>query len=330
MSSACRLLLLGLFITFWAILPCTPALATEDSPTPNCLLELKQLSPPKITPKLWESFELIYQIQYTNSCTLNLSPRTLPSSGITCLTAQRSTEQTQNSTTETLHIPCTLQRPGYYFPQPLNLSLHHTDTDTPQNLSLPPTTIAAPLSTYLQSDSALGPKQPLPWPKVLSLKHILALVLLLTLLATAFFYLRKRRKKLALTEPPTLSLEERLRARLNALLSEPCTNAQEQKAFCDELSSILRGYLNDKLQIPAPKSTTSQVASLLHQSPISPDCVQQTLQVLKHADNVKFTTKASTRTQNLEMIQLTLNTVVQIQNELAQPSQSTSPQSAQQ
>ncbi|MFA5625546.1 MAG: hypothetical protein WC966_10915 [Bradymonadales bacterium] len=288
----------------------------SESEASTCLLDIQRLSPERIEPKLWENFELLYEVQYKSDCRLKYEIARLPSSGISCTNVEHKSSEGDSSFSDQLKLSCKLERPGYYFPQPLELSLYNEAESKSLTLTLPKTKVGHPLEPYVEDKSAFKEPPFIAWPKTLSLSYAIAVLFILGLIVAGIIYYAKRQKSTQSAARDMLSPEDRVRSRLNQLKDRHCSSAREFKAFYDELSHILRSYLHEKLQIPALEHTTSQLANLLQNRNLASDSKENVHRILHESDKVKFTTTTAGIKQNMDMIQLCLNTVLQIQREL--------------
>ena len=135
--------------------------------------------------------------------------------------------------------------------------------------------------SYMQLETRL---QPIPayayW--------LIALGVLLALAAVAsclYFWWKRRAARLAI--PPTPY--EVASLALQALLSEGLPERGESKQFHQRLSGILRQYLEERLQISAPRLTTEEFLALLS---CTPEMVKENRLLLQNflnaCDMVKF------------------------------------------
>jgi hypothetical protein len=124
------------------------------------------------------------------------------------------------------------------------------------------------------------PGLPLPW--------LLALVVVLALVAIAF-YVWKRRKPSTVATVPILAPGEEARQSLQRLRSQSLVSAEEIKQFHFALSEICRRYLERRFNIPATDRTLEELKPLLPQLPLNEENRESIRRLLDEADLVKFT-----------------------------------------
>lgn len=116
----------------------------------------------------------------------------------------------------------------------------------------------------------------------------------------AWWWWRRRQRRLSEPPPPPPPLppHERAQRALEAatrLLGDP-------NAFCTEVSSILRTYLEERFGWNAPDRTTEEFLSQLRRDHTLPPSLQQLLhEFLERCDLVKFARHEPTETELLEL-----------------------------
>ncbi len=141
--------------------------------------------------------------------------------------------------------------------------------------------------------------QPPVWPWIAALVAILLLA--------AFLLWKKRRPTPADSAPPesphakALRLLAELRARAETL---------DDESFTVALSSILRRYLEEALQLPAPEQTTDEFLQHLRSgSPLAPDLQPNLENFLRQTDLVKFARQPLTPDQRENLLETARQTI---------------------
>ncbi len=111
-----------------------------------------------------------------------------------------------------------------------------------------------------------------------------------------------KRKPLVETAPVELSLHERVRQQLVALDKERVWQQGDHKGYQSRLTDLLRGYIEERFQVPALERTTDELLHELRVSPLNTD--QQNLlgNMLRLADMVKFAKALPTPQENEQMM----------------------------
>lgn len=113
---------------------------------------------------------------------------------------------------------------------------------------------------------------------------------LAALAAAIVLLVRRKRKPKApeQAEAAPVPLHERVLAELDALDQERLWQQGQHKAYQSRLTDLLRGYIEERFQVPALERTTDELMHELRVSPLSTD--QQTVlgNMLRAADLVKF------------------------------------------
>ncbi len=119
------------------------------------------------------------------------------------------------------------------------------------------------------------------------LPYILGVVALLA--ALAFFLWRPKKQQLepVIVEVPIPPDEIALR-RLSELNQKKLWQSGRIKAYQSELTHIIRWYLEEKFQIPALESTTTEILRSLEQSAVNPAQMADLNHILNMADLIKF------------------------------------------
>jgi hypothetical protein len=127
---------------------------------------------------------------------------------------------------------------------------------------------------------------------------------ILAVIAVVIMLLIKRRKPVPKTAPAELAipLPERVLALLQDLERRRLWQQGEHKAYQSQLTDILRGYVEERFQVPALERTTDELVHELRVSPMLPE--QQTLlaNMLRAADLVKFAKAIPGPTENEQLM----------------------------
>ena len=115
---------------------------------------------------------------------------------------------------------------------------------------------------------------------------------------------RRLRRKQPLVQAPVieLPLHERVLQQLAALDKERVWQQGDHKAYQSRLTDLLRGYIEERYQVPALESTTDELLHELRVSPLNTD--QQNLlgNMLRLADLVKFAKALPSPQENEQMM----------------------------
>lgn len=129
--------------------------------------------------------------------------------------------------------------------------------------------------------------------------------------ALVLLVLRRMRKEKPAPEAPVIDvpLHERVLAALEALGRERLWQQGEHKAYQSRLTDLLRGYVEERFQVPALERTTEELLHELRVSPLSTE--QQNLlgNMLRLADMVKFAKALPTPQENEQMMSSALRFV---------------------
>ncbi len=188
---------------------------------------------------------------------------------------------------------------------PLPLVLH-TETERYQ-LTTPPlrVTVRSIVPPDAQNMRDLAPLVEFPvarWPWLAG-----AALLALLLGLVAYLWLRRRRP-VAPPLPPPAPLPDPYRVALEQLAAlEPLAAQTPIKPFYVALADVLRGYLEDRLELPARHLTTRELATHLAQHPSQHVAGLTTpiRQVLEAADLVKFAGRTYPPEYNRQMLTIT-------------------------
>ena len=119
-----------------------------------------------------------------------------------------------------------------------------------------------------------------------------AIIALMTILALIF----KPKKK------PILTPYQEAVVRFQALLK--IADALEVKPYAEEVSQIVRDYIDKVYNIPAPERTTQEFLEIAHQSKIfSNESKQDLAEILKLADMAKFAKHAFSQNERIQIFE---------------------------
>jgi len=129
----------------------------------------------------------------------------------------------------------------------------------------------------------------------------LALAVLASLL---WLYSRTRAKDPAEAVDPIniIPLHERVLSDLRALEAERVWQQGLHKAYHSRLTDLLRGYIEERYQVPALERTTDELLHELRVSPLTGDQQTQLANMLRLADMVKFAKANPTPAENEQMM----------------------------
>lgn len=119
---------------------------------------------------------------------------------------------------------------------------------------------------------------------------LLPLLLALLLLAAGWWFWQKyRRGRLSLSAPTALSAADIARAKLGRLLpGQAAASAAEREAFYEELTYILRAYIEGQWGFLALESTSRDIEAWLQQQPACTPFAAALAEMLHKADLIKF------------------------------------------
>jgi hypothetical protein len=125
--------------------------------------------------------------------------------------------------------------------------------------------------------------------------YVIVLLLVLALVALAYFLWKKRKPKADEVEELEFATPiERATALLNKLESKDLLVKGEIKEYYSQLTDITKSYIEETIQIPAKESTTSElieglkIAAKQKKLAVKPETFKALESILKNADLVKF------------------------------------------
>ncbi|MGB5286981.1 MAG: hypothetical protein WBN42_00690 [Ignavibacteriaceae bacterium] len=128
---------------------------------------------------------------------------------------------------------------------------------------------------------------PLDWKFIL----LIALIVLVILALVIFFYLRYKKKKV---EQPIKKKIIRIPAHVRALTAlnnlegEQLWQKGKVKEYHSNITGIIRGYFEERFDLPALELTTAEQMQQLHKVSAAEKILEETNQFLNNADLVKF------------------------------------------
>lgn len=129
-----------------------------------------------------------------------------------------------------------------------------------------------------------------------------ALTALVAVASVLFMRRRKRAPAEPVVEVPPVPLHERVLAAMDALERERLWQLGEHKAYQSRLTDLVRGYIEERFQVPALERTTDELMKELRVSPLTME--QQALlgNMLRLADMVKFAKALPAPQENEQML----------------------------
>lgn len=133
---------------------------------------------------------------------------------------------------------------------------------------------------------------------------IAAGVALLGLIISAIIYFRKRRKPKASTPSPVAQrpVHERFLELLDRIESEQLWQAGDHKAHQSQVTDAVRGYIEERYDIPALERTTDELAQAIRVTTLSPEQQQLLANMLRAADLVKFAKAVPSPAENEQLL----------------------------
>ena len=126
----------------------------------------------------------------------------------------------------------------------------------------------------------------------------------LALIAAVFYFVKKRvRNKVPKAiEAPERPLVERILSALDKLEKERVWQQGDHKGYQSRVTDLLRGYIEERYQLPAMESTTEELMNELRVSPLNTDQRGQLENMLRAADMVKFAKALPSPQENEQMM----------------------------
>ncbi len=127
---------------------------------------------------------------------------------------------------------------------------------------------------------------------------------ILALIAAVFYFVKKRvRNKVPKAiEAPERPLVERVLSALDKLEKERVWQQGDHKGYQSRVTDLLRGYIEERYQVPAMESTTEELMNELRVSPLNTDQRGQLENMLRAADMVKFAKALPSPQENEQMM----------------------------
>jgi len=126
----------------------------------------------------------------------------------------------------------------------------------------------------------------------------------IALIAVIFYYVKKRRNTKVPTaiEAQERPLVERILSALDKLEKERVWQQGDHKGYQSRVTDLLRGYIEERYQVPAMESTTDELMKELRVSPLNADQRGQLENMLHTADMVKFAKAIPSPQENEQMM----------------------------
>jgi hypothetical protein len=133
---------------------------------------------------------------------------------------------------------------------------------------------------------------------------IAAGVALLGLIISAIIYFRKRRKPKASTPSPVAQrpVHERFLELLDRIESEQLWQAGDHKAHQSQVTDAVRGYIEERYDIPALERTTDELVQAIRVTTLGPEQQQLLANMLRAADLVKFAKAVPSPAENEQLL----------------------------
>lgn len=184
---------------------------------------------------------------------------------------------------------------GILISESTTITVGITRSETDENLRSirPPVTVPLPTWIWVVAGSALA-------------------LATLAVAWLAYSWYRKSRVNLG----PPLTREEQLIRDLEDLQAQELPQARHFRTFFTRLTDLLRAYLDDRWNLPAPELTTHELRHLLadSNSPVPRQPMEKLLAILELADSVKF----ALGMPSVETCRLTLTDAQQIARDFAE------------
>ncbi|MCD6309841.1 MAG: hypothetical protein J7M18_03945, partial [Candidatus Eremiobacteraeota bacterium] len=118
--------------------------------------------------------------------------------------------------------------------------------------------------------------------------YLIPALIILILAALAWFIITLIRRKKKVEEERILPPHEKALSAISKLEKENLPAKKRWKDYYTRLSAILREYIDERFDLPAPESTTWELIRMMRKKSIKPEVFELTGEVLSLADLVKF------------------------------------------
>ncbi len=126
----------------------------------------------------------------------------------------------------------------------------------------------------------------------------------LALISALIYFMLRKREPRAVKAPvvAAIPLQQRVLLALEALEKERLWQQGEHKGYHSRITNLLRGYIEERYQVPAMESTTDELLRELRVSPLNSDQRGQLENMLRLADMVKFAKTLPSPQENEQMM----------------------------
>jgi len=175
-----------------------------------------------------------------------------------------------------------------------------------------PVTFSVHTVTVQQQADIKDVKEPITIPLDWKFVLLIAIIVLVVIGLAIFFYLRYKKKK---TEAPVIKKIIKIPAHVRALSALDKLEAEQLwqkgrvKDYHSNITGIIRGYFEERFNLPALELTTSEQMQQLRKVQIAKNILEETNQFLNNADLVKFAKFIPLPSVNDEMMKQAKNIV---------------------
>lgn len=308
-----------------------PVLSDETQHLEPCGLKLTTDAPPQKL-QILETFHFRYLVSYESHCQIDVVP--LAHDALSCDKpfVQTHFDSETSRLVSTVDLTCRYQRPGVFYPMPVQWTVIPPDPSSETRITPPPARI---LVTAF--DPEFDPSTPMtdwlklhPWQG--STVHVILFSILGILLGGGGLFLlitmveKKRKLRRALKHPEIISTPiETFIADITELVDFTPSTLAEHKIYHDQLSSALRKLLSSLFMFDAMSMTTAQLCDRLKQNHVPAEHIEELKRILGKSDRIKFALETSSQAVNL-MILRDASQLASLIHDFAQTPASTSPQ----
>lgn len=206
--------------------------------------------------------------------------------GLELISSSRDTVETDGRFSITEHFVLTSFDSGFVVIPPFSLLMGEEKAETePQILNIGTVEILADQDFYDIKAPVDPPFDFLYWLKKL---WYVAVILAIMLAIGLWFFLRKRKEKMAIQTPPDLrSPAQRARENLAAIRDARVWQAGDVKEYYSQVSDTVRTYVEEQFKVPAMEMISDELLDAM-QMKISANAQHVLRKMLRDADMVKF------------------------------------------